>query len=85
MICVDGGQGLLAALPMVYPGIPVHWANKIRNVFDKVSHLASGSYREHREESEDFCGRRSLREGQTLAPTKISWCHGETGPESHAN
>ncbi len=46
MICVDGGQGLLAALPMVYPGIPVHWANKIRNVFDKVSHLASGSYRD---------------------------------------
>jgi len=38
MICVDGGQGLLAALPVVYPGIPVQrcWAHKIRNLLDKV-------------------------------------------------
>ena len=38
MICVDGGPGLLAALPIVYPGVPVQrcWAHKIRNVLDKV-------------------------------------------------
>ena len=38
MICVDGGAGLLAALPMVYPTIPVQrcWAHKIRNVLGKV-------------------------------------------------
>jgi len=38
MVCVDGGQGLLAALPIVYPGLPVQrcWAHKIRNVLDKV-------------------------------------------------
>jgi putative transposase len=38
MICVDGGQGLLAALPTVYPGVPVQrcWAHKIRNVLAKV-------------------------------------------------
>ncbi len=38
MICVDGGSGLLAALPTVYPGIPVQrcWAHKIRNVLSKV-------------------------------------------------
>ena len=38
MICVDGGQGLLAALPTAYHGIPVQrcWAHKIRNVLDKV-------------------------------------------------
>ncbi len=38
MICVDGGSGLLAALPMVYPSIPVQrcWAHKIRNVLGKV-------------------------------------------------
>ncbi len=38
MICVDGGQGLLAALPIVYPGVAVQrcWAHKIRNVLDKV-------------------------------------------------
>jgi transposase-like protein len=38
MICVDGGAGLLAALPVVYPGVPVQrcWAHKTRNVLDKV-------------------------------------------------
>jgi putative transposase len=38
MICVDGGSGLAAALPQVYPGIPVQrcWAHKIRNVLDKI-------------------------------------------------
>jgi transposase-like protein len=38
MICVDGGSGLLAALPMVYPAIAVQrcWAHKIRNVLGKV-------------------------------------------------
>jgi transposase-like protein len=38
MICVDGGAGLLAALPTAFPGIPVQrcWAHKIRNVLDKV-------------------------------------------------
>ena len=40
MICVDGGSGLLAALPTAYPGTPVQrcWAHKIRNVLDKVRH-----------------------------------------------
>jgi putative transposase len=34
MICVDGGGGLLAALPTIFPGIAVQrcWAHKIRNV-----------------------------------------------------
>ena len=38
MVCVDGAAGLLAALPIVYPGLPVQrcWAHKIRNVLDKV-------------------------------------------------
>jgi transposase-like protein len=38
MICVDGGRGLLKALPIVLPQIPVQrcWAHKIRNVLDKV-------------------------------------------------
>jgi len=38
VICVDGGQGLIAALPTAFPGIPVQrcWAHKIRNVLDKV-------------------------------------------------
>ena len=33
-----GGQGLIAALPTVYPGIPLQrcWAHKIRNILDKV-------------------------------------------------
>jgi len=38
MICVDGGQGLLAALPNVFGRVPVQrcWAHKIRNVLNKV-------------------------------------------------
>jgi transposase-like protein len=38
MICVDGGAGLLAALPGVFHDIPVQrcWAHKIRNVLNKV-------------------------------------------------
>jgi putative transposase len=38
MICVDGGSGLLAALPTAMPNIAVQrcWAHKIRNVLDKV-------------------------------------------------
>lgn len=38
MICVDGGSGLLAALPLAYPGVPLQrcWAHKIRNLLDKV-------------------------------------------------
>jgi putative transposase len=38
MIGVDGGSGLLAALPTAYPGVPVQrcWAHKIRNLLAKV-------------------------------------------------
>lgn len=38
MICIDGGAGLLAAPPEVYPQTPVQrcWAHKIRNVLNKV-------------------------------------------------
>jgi putative transposase len=45
MICVDGGAGLLAALPTVYPGIAVQrcWAHKIRNLLDKVKKADQGA------------------------------------------
>ena len=38
LIVTDGGKGLLAALPMVYPGIPIQrcWAHKSRNVLNYV-------------------------------------------------
>jgi len=38
IICADGGEGLLAALPTVYPDLPVQrcWAHKMRNILDKV-------------------------------------------------
>ena len=38
MICVDGGAGLLAALPTAYSRVPVQrcWAHKIGNVLAKV-------------------------------------------------
>lgn len=39
LIVTDGGTGLLAALPLVYPHIPLQrcWAHKIRNVLDKTT------------------------------------------------
>ena len=38
VISVDGGKGLLSALPDHYPAIPVQrcWAHKMRNILDKV-------------------------------------------------
>jgi transposase-like protein len=38
LVTVDGGAGLLATLPVVYPHVPVQrcWAHKIRNVLAKV-------------------------------------------------
>jgi transposase-like protein len=38
LVAVDGGKGLLAALPMVYPDVPIQrcWAHKTRNILDKV-------------------------------------------------
>ena len=38
LIVTDGGKGLLAALPFVYPGIPIQrcWAHKTRNVLNYV-------------------------------------------------
>jgi len=38
LIACDGGAGLLAALPVVYPNVRVQrcWAHKTRNVLDKV-------------------------------------------------
>jgi transposase-like protein len=37
VISVDGGKGLLAALPLIYPHVPVQrcWAHKARNVLGK--------------------------------------------------
>jgi transposase-like protein len=38
LIITDGGTGLLAALPLVYPGIPTQrcWAHKTRNILDHI-------------------------------------------------
>jgi putative transposase len=38
LIVTDGGKGLLAALPLVYPGIRIQrcWAHKTRNVLNSV-------------------------------------------------
>jgi transposase-like protein len=38
IVCADGGKGMLAALKIAYPSIPVQrcWAHKMRNILDKV-------------------------------------------------
>ncbi len=40
LIVSDGGKGLQAALPFVFPSVPVQrcWAHKLRNIADKVRH-----------------------------------------------
>jgi len=45
LICSDGGTGLRAALPLVYPHVPVQlcWAHKARNVLDKVRKTDRGA------------------------------------------
>ena len=38
LVATDGGKGLLAALPFVYPQVPLQrcWAHKVRNILDRV-------------------------------------------------
>ena len=38
LIITDGGKGLRAALPLIFPRVPVQlcWAHKLRNIADKV-------------------------------------------------
>jgi putative transposase len=45
LIVTDGGKGLLAALPFVYPGIPIQrcWAHKTRNVLNCVRKVDQGA------------------------------------------
>lgn len=45
VICVDGGNGLLAALPTVFPGLPVQrcWAHKTRNILAKIKKADQGA------------------------------------------
>jgi len=51
LIVSDGGKGLQAALPFIFPNVPVQrcWAHKLRNIADKVSR------------QEGSCGGGSLR------------------------
>ena len=76
MICVDGGSGLIAALPMVYDKIPVQrcWAHKIRNVLNKVRKAdeksgqgRSARHHERRHGDEGALGRPPLR--RALGPS----------------
>jgi transposase-like protein len=41
LIVTDGGTGLLAALPLVYPQVPLQrcWAHRIRNILDKAKKI----------------------------------------------
>ena len=63
MICVDGGNGLLAALPFVYPDIPVQrcWAHKIRNVLNKVRKTDHKDVKHHLHDVMNAPNRRAAR------------------------
>jgi len=62
LVVSDGGAGLLAALPLVYPRAEVQrcWAHKVRNVLDKVQ-------RAEREAAKRDLNRISNAEGRSQA------------------
>jgi len=49
LIVVDGGTGLLAALPLVYAHVPVQrcWAHKIRNILEKAKKKDQAEMKSH--------------------------------------
>jgi transposase-like protein len=73
MITVDGGTGLMSALPLVYPRIPLQrcWAHKVRNV---LSYVRKGDYAVIKRSLKAISHARSIREAQSaLRRFKERW------------
>jgi putative transposase len=63
LIVTDGGKGLLAALPLVYPGVQVQrcWAHKTRNV---LSYVRKADWKEVKTDLHKISYASGLREAQ---------------------
>jgi len=73
MIIVDGGKGLLSALPLVYPRIPVQrcWAHKVRNV---LNYVRKGNYKAVKSSLQAISHAQGIREAQdALKRFKERW------------
>jgi len=82
MIIVDGGKGLLGALPLVYPRIPVQrcWAHKVRNV---LNYVRKGDYEAIKHSLDAISHAQGIREAQgALRRFKERW--GVTYPKAVA-
>lgn len=80
MIIVDGGKGLMSALPLVYPRIPVQrcWAHKVRNV---LNYVRKGDYEAIKRALEAISHAQGIRQAQTaLRRFKERW--GSTYPKA---
>jgi len=73
MIIVDGGKGLLGALPLVYPRIPLQrcWAHKVRNV---LNYVRKGDYEAVKRALQAISHAHGIRQAQTsLRRFKERW------------
>jgi transposase-like protein len=73
MIIVDGGKGLMSALPLVYPRTPLQrcWAHKVRNV---LNYVRKGDYEAIKHSLEAISHAQGIREAQgALRRFKEHW------------
>lgn len=80
MIIVDGGKGLMSALPLVYPRIPRQrcWAHKVRNV---LNYVRKGDYAAAKRDLQAISHAPDIRQAQTaLRLFKERW--GSTYPKA---
>ena len=64
LVASDGGAGLLAALPLVYPHLPVQrcWVHKLRNVLDKCKKADRQAMKEHLQRIMNASGIKAARQ-----------------------
>jgi transposase-like protein len=82
MIITDGGKGLMSALPLVYPRIPLQrcWAHKVRNV---LNYVHKGDHKAVKRSLEAISHAQGIKEAQTaLRRFKQRW--GTTYPKAVA-
>ena len=74
LIIIDGGKGLLGALPLLYPRVPLQrcWAHKTRNV---LNYVRKGDHKAVKRHLEAISHAPNLRQAQkALRRFKQWWC-----------
>ncbi len=83
LIVTDGGKGLLAALPFVYPGIPTQrcWAHKTRNV---LNHIRKADHAAAKKDLAAISHANGLKQAQ-IALKRFAWNWGALYPKALAS